>query len=343
MAAPSDESDGLLTRKTQTLVRKAHELGFESLTHAAINRYELASQTTTPIVQEGVGLVRAIIQSPQLVHMRKALAKDHVFKTFMEECAVERVRNEMQSIAQNPNLRLPGSTLSPDVLENFSFAAIDKEHTRSAPFMRTILKAASNSDDCWAPADNDSNEDVDLEDNMRPQAENLHQEANAAARWRRAQTIRVVSLCMLSYANSERSNVLQMVLGYYSFAQNVKKRCVEVLHRLGVLVSYETIRVILKFNASAVKTRLKELVWQDRFFLSFDNMNFYARVRDQRLHNKNRQINFTAGYICKMSTNAATDETNWDQTWLAADQSQHALAETVVSKDFLLQSNDIQH
>ena len=72
-------------------------------------------------------------------------------------------------------------------------------------------------------------------------------------------------------------------------------------------------------------------------------MKLQACIRDQRLHNKERQINYTAGYICKMNTNAATDETNWDQTWLAADQSQHALAKTVVSKDFLLQSNDIQH
>lgn len=49
--------------------------------------------------------------------------------------------------------------------------------------MRTILKAASGNSDncCWAPADHDSNEDVDLEDNMRLQAETLHQEANAAA------------------------------------------------------------------------------------------------------------------------------------------------------------------
>lgn len=137
--APSDESNGLLTKKTQTLVRKAHELGFESLTHATIICYELATQTTTTIVQEGVGLIRAIIQSPQLVHMREALAKDRVFKTFMEECAVERVRNKMQGIAQNSNLRLPGSTVSPDVLENFSFAAIDKEHTRSAPFLRILF------------------------------------------------------------------------------------------------------------------------------------------------------------------------------------------------------------
>lgn len=253
-----------MSRNTQTLVRKAHKLGDESLAHAALSRYKLASHTTTTIMQEGVGLVRVILQSPQLAHMRRALARDQVFKKFVEECAVEKIQSEMQNIAQNPQLRLLGSTVGPDVLDNFSFRAIDEEHARSAPFLRTVLKAASgNSDTRWASPDKDGNEDVDvdLEDNMRFRAEKLHQEANAQARWRCAQTIGVVSLCMLSYAHSARSNVLQMVLGYYSFAQNTKKRCVEVLHRLGILVSYETIRVILKVNALAVKTRLKELVW----------------------------------------------------------------------------------
>lgn len=55
-------------------------------------------------------------------------------------------------------------------------------------------------------------ENVELEDNMRP--EGLHQEAKAQAQRYRAQTMRVVSLCMFSYANSERFNVPQMVLGY---------------------------------------------------------------------------------------------------------------------------------
>ena len=74
------------------------------------------------------------------------------------------------------------------------------------------------------------------------------------------------------------SNVLQMVLGYYSFAQNVKKHCIEVLYKLEVLISYKIICVILKFNASAMKTRLKKLVWQNCFFLLFDNMSFQAYI-----------------------------------------------------------------
>lgn len=166
-----------MSRNTQTLLRKAHELGFESLAYAAVSRYKLASHATTTIVQEGVGLVRAILQSPQLAHMRRALARDQVFKKLVEECALERVQSEMQNIAQNPHLRLPGTTVGSDLLDNFSFRAIDEEHARSAPFLRTVLKAASgNSDTHWASPDEDGNEDmdVDFEDNIRFRAEKLH-------------------------------------------------------------------------------------------------------------------------------------------------------------------------
>lgn len=88
----------------------------------------------------------------------------------------------MQIIAQNLNLRLPGSTVSPNILDNFSFTAIDNEHTQNTSFLKIILKAASgNFDNCWTPADDNSNEDVDLENNMHPQTKILHQKANTVA------------------------------------------------------------------------------------------------------------------------------------------------------------------
>ena len=37
---------------------------------------------------------------------------------------------------------------------------------------------------------------------------------------------------------------------------------------------------------------------QRRFFVCFDNMNFYRNVRDQRQHNRGHQVNYTAGYVC---------------------------------------------
>ncbi len=44
------------------------------------------------------------------------------------------------------------------------------------------------------------------------------------------------------------------------------------------------------------------MVWHNRFFISFDYMNFYEDTQDQRLHNKRHQLNYIAGYICLMDT-----------------------------------------
>lgn len=93
-----------------------------------------------------------------------------------------------------------------------------------------------------------------------------------------------------------------MVKGHFTFAYNVAKSCVDVLYSMGLCVLYETIRVALKENAKEVELKIQDMVWHNRFFISFDNMNFYEHTRYQRLHNKGHQLNYTAGYICLMDT-----------------------------------------
>ena len=50
-------------------------------------------------------------------------------------------------------------------------------------------------------------------------------------------------------------------------------------------------------NAWAILTMLEEWVKSQRFFIPYNNMNFYKNVHDQRLYNKTHMVNFTAGYI----------------------------------------------
>ena len=72
----------------------------------------------------------------------------------------------------------------------------------------------------------------------------------------------------------------------FSFADNASKRMVEIFHRIKIMVVYKTVRRALKANATAVLEELKNKAWEKRFFVSFDNMNFYEQRRDKRLHNK---------------------------------------------------------
>ena len=89
-------------------------------------------------------------------------------------------------------------------------------------------------------------------------------------------------------------------MGYFLFASNTAKRCVEVLHRLGLSVSYETVVSALRRNGETSLKNLREEIRHRRFFVSFDNMNFFRNVRDQRMHNHAHQVNYTAGFVCVM-------------------------------------------
>lgn len=89
-------------------------------------------------------------------------------------------------------------------------------------------------------------------------------------------------------------------MGYFLYASNTAKRCIEVLHRLGLSISYETVISALRRNGEASLKQLRKEIQHRRFFVSFDNMNFFQNVRDQRMHNHARQVNYTAGYVCIM-------------------------------------------
>lgn len=40
------------------------------------------------------------------------------------------------------------------------------------------------------------------------------------------------------------------------------------------------------------------MIWWNRVFISFDNINFYEHIRDQRFHNKRYKLNYIIKYIC---------------------------------------------
>lgn len=117
---------------------------------------------------------------------------------------------------------------------------------------------------------------------------------------------------MLSYARSQKSNIYQIVKGHFTFIYKVAKRCIDVLHFTGLCVSYETICIALKENTKEVELKIRDMVWHNRFFISFNNMNFYKYTRDQHLYNKRHQLNYTAGYICLMDIGVDRQNLNKD-------------------------------
>ena len=267
------------------------------------------------------------------------LVQSNSFRRLLRRYTSQVVDEEMTSLVEHRALRFPAGSVSPEALEQFNLKAIAQHHNRIAPILTSVLRRAVGVTDPF----NDSNFDEDP-----PEVAELGEEAERPARplsrRRDKLLIATISLCMLSYARNMRSNILQIAMGYFAFANNSTKQMIEILHCLGMQVTYETIWQILQENADKTSALLQEKAWSRRSFVSFDNMNFQQNRRDQRMHNKAKQRAYTAGYVCFMrSDHDNVQDAVWDQTYIDADQVDHGGVNSLVVQDFLLDEDDRRH
>lgn len=105
--------------------------------------------------------------------------------------------------------------------------------------------------------------------------------------------ISVESLALICSTQNERSNIFQRVIGYIAFFGNILKRSIELFHQTNIIVLYESIQHGLQINAKAVIEQSVNKTQFHRFFILYDNMNFYKHVQDQQLHNRSALVNYT--------------------------------------------------
>ena len=217
---------------------------------------------------------------------RKEIREELVIKEDPELCeelsglTSRVIDQEMKALVLHPALRLPQSKVNPKTLEQFDLKIIAEEQQKCAPVLTSMLYICAGLNSQVASENTDIDEAGDLVFE-RELGDNPSGEEESESRGRNRKQIATVSLCMLCYSRNQQSNVLQMIAGYFAFADNVSKCMVEIFHRMGIMVVYETVRRALQFNAVAVLEELKAKVWEKRFFLSFDNMNFYEQRRDE--------------------------------------------------------------
>lgn len=82
-----------------------------------------------------------------------------------------------------------------------------------------------------------------------------------------------------------------------------------------------------------------------RFFISYDNINIYEGLRDQRIHNRSAIMSYTAEYVCFMKTPGNTDDSNntWVERYIDADQIDWRLVNKLGYDDFELLEEDLSH
>jgi hypothetical protein len=106
------------------------------------------------------------------------------------------------------------------------------------------------------------------------------------------------ALAILCYAKSARINLFQGHIGYFLYASKTPKRVIEPLHQLGLSITYESIIMATKAMARDSLEQLQK--WKFHIpatFAVFDNLNYYSRVHDQRIHNQPELLNLTACYV----------------------------------------------
>ncbi len=242
---------------------------------------------------------------------RRQLLQNTAFVSLVTEFLTATVKQEMDAVLRNPYFKLPANNITLSTLEEFSLEKIDSNIKADASFLHSLIREAAgveivNTADC----DSDTSATTYFAANSK---ENLHfrnsqsennisdqynssNESNGGLgsdesdsdpdvvqkghrdRRQNKTLIATVSFGMLAYARNKYANLLQMVTGYFSFAHNVSKRGTEVYHKMGLVVSYKTVRRALNPNGQAVLRILRERVNVEQFFLSYDNMNFYEKV-----------------------------------------------------------------
>ncbi len=106
---------------------------------------------------------------------------------------------------------------------------------------------------------------------------------------------------------------------------------------MGVIVLYESIWYGLQVNTKAIMEEIAEKTRFYRFFISYDNMNFYEYIRDQQLYNRSAIVNYTARYIYFMKTPEKSREDNtWLKHYIDLTEIDQKLVNTVVNEDFNL-------
>lgn len=149
---------------------------------------------------------------------------------------------------------------------------------------------------------------------------------------------------ILCYSKNQRFNILQVMVGYFAYADNTTKRIIENLYYKNILVIYKTIQQALQINMLVIDKKLQTKVCERHFFLFFDNMNFYKYRQDQCLHNNGHQVAYITRYIYFMYSNGDKKvDGNQQQKYLDINQINYSVANKFVAKNFLFNNNNLEH
>jgi len=226
------------------------------------------------------------------------------------ELASDILVDDIQRLSKSSELRQSATTVAKEKIETFDYDIVWNDMEKIAPLLSSLIKnlvfSKSRKKEITpsVAVENESSDEGDTEENMAPElVDSQHDLGDTLNRRqlrnsKRQSVIMTTVLSSLCYARNIRSNLVQTNMGYYLYAAKTNKRTIENLHRVGISVSYKTVTRILNAVATSCELGVKQFHNQfPNYWVSFDNMNFYAKVRDERQHNQSQLLHYTAGYV----------------------------------------------
>jgi len=112
--------------------------------------------------------------------------------------------------------------------------------------------------------------------------------------------IHTLALSMLFYANNERHQRFQMIIGAYLHASGVPTRVIEVLSQYGISVGLRCLESVMETLAKDQTARLlahgQEMTTR-QLTICYDNINIHEKKNQLRTDNKNHQYNGITGFV----------------------------------------------
>jgi hypothetical protein len=235
-----------------------------------------------------------------------------------EICSLAQViyQKEFEELHRSPELRQPADACTPEKLVNFSFEIVLATMIETALKLSGLTRALVLNDDSNSLLANsndsgqvesavpDSSDDDSEEDDNVAQPTHVEQVTRtnltnkAEKKIKRQTAILTKALSTLCYARNRLSNCVQMQIGYYLLAAGTPTRVIEVEHQLGGSVSISSVRRAMKAVAKVALSDLQTVFHiHPRSSIVFDNMDFTARVRDQRSDHQGKLLHYCAGFL----------------------------------------------
>jgi hypothetical protein len=216
---------------------------------------------------------------------------------------------EMRKLTTLKSFRCPLSSFTIDRVSHFSLDHFQRDLNTAAPTLVSLLdslillpaRQPTTSRIDSNPNPRDPMSDWESDDETPPSTSNgTLPETKTPSLRKLALKRRALQMVMsvLLYGRSQKCNLIPGLLTYFLHSCRVPKRAIEALHQFGICVSYKSVVRGMKAIAKDSAVKLRDLAATfPPLFAYVDNMNFYSRVRDQRLDNRAEQQNYTVGYI----------------------------------------------